>query len=60
MTKKTVFCPLCGREVTGDECFDISMVAEGTTPDRFLPNDIKPEQVKASENTCLKCKYHPE
>lgn len=58
--KKTVFCPLCQREVTGDECFDISMNAEGSTPDRFLPGDIKPEQVKSNADTCLKCKYHPE
>lgn len=58
--KKTVFCPLCQREVTGDECFDISMNAEGSTPDRFLPDDIKPEQVKSNADTCLKCQYHPE
>lgn len=58
--KNTVFCPLCQREVTGDECFDISMIAEGSTPDRFLPDDIKPEQVKSSVDTCLKCEYHPE
>lgn len=60
MTQKTVFCPLCGRRVTGDECFDISMNAEGSTPDRFLPSDIKPEQVKANADACLKCEYHPE
>lgn len=60
MNQKTVFCPLCQREVTGDECFDISMTAEGMAPGRFLPADITPEQVKANENTCLKCKYHPE
>lgn len=60
MNQKTVFCPLCEREVTGDECFDISMVAEGTTPVRFLPADVKPEQVKSHEITCMKCKYHPE
>lgn len=58
--KKTVFCPLCQREVTGDECFDISMNAEGSTPDRFLPDDIKPEQVKSNAYICLKCEYHPE
>lgn len=58
--KKTVFCPLCNREVTGDECFDIATVAEGTTPGRFLPDGITFEQVKANENTCLNCEYHPE
>lgn len=60
MNQETVFCPLCGRRVTGDECFDISMNAEGSLPDRFLPEGIKPEQVKANADTCLKCEYHPE
>ena len=43
MENKTVFCPVLQRQVNGDDCFDISMVAEKTTPDRFLPKDLKPE-----------------
>lgn len=61
MENKTVFCPICQRQVTGDECFDISMVAEGTTPDRFLPEDLKSEEFDdKKKETCIKCKYHPE
>ncbi len=61
MANKTVFCPVLQRQVDGDECFDLSMVAEGTTPGRFLPNDLKPEDfTDDKKDTCLKCKYHPE
>ena len=58
---KTVFCPVLQRQVNGDDCFDISMVAEKTTPDRFLPKDLKPEDfTDDKKDICLKCKYHPE
>lgn len=61
MENKTVFCPVLQRQVNGDDCFDISMVAENTTPDRFLPKDLKPEDFTDSKKEiCLKCKYHPE
>lgn len=60
MMNKTVYCPVCERQVTGDECFDISMVAEETTPSRFLPEDITPEAVEKQKETCVKCKYHPD
>lgn len=37
------------------------MVAEGTTPDRFLPEDLKPEEFDdKKKEACIKCKYHPE
>ena len=48
MENKTVFCPVLQRQVNGDDCFDISMVAEKTTPDRFLPKDLKPEDFTAN------------
>ena len=61
MENKTVFCPVLQRQVNGDDCFDISMVAEKTTADRFLPKDLKPEDFTDSKKEiCLKCKYHPE
>lgn len=61
MANKTVFCPVLQRQVDGDECFDLSMVAEGTTPDRFLPNGLNPEDfTDKKKEACLKCKYHPE
>ena len=55
MENKTVFCPVLQRQVNGDDCFDISMVAEKTTPDRFLPKDLKPEDFTDSKKEiCLK------
>ena len=61
MENKTVFCPVLQRQVNGDDCFDISMVAEKTTPDRFLPKDLKPEDfTDDKKEICLKCKSHPE
>ena len=61
MENKTVFCPVLQRQVNGDDCFDISMVAEKTTPDWFLPKDLKPEDfTDGKKEICLKCKYHPE
>lgn len=61
MKNEAVYCPVCERQVNGDECFDISMVAEGTTPDRFLPADIPSEEFdEKKKEICLKCKYHPE
>ena len=54
MENKTVFCPVLQRQVNGDDCFDISMVAEKTTPDRFLPKDLKPEDfTDGKKEICL-------
>ena len=60
MEKKTVHCPLCQKQIDGDKCFDISMVAEDNSPERFLPGEIKTESFRESQKQmCLKCKYHP-
>lgn len=60
MVKKTVHCPLCQKQIDGDKCFDISMVAEGDSPERFLPKEIKADVFGESQRQmCLKCKYHP-
>ena len=52
---ETVFCPVANRQVTDLECFDISFVAEGSTPERFMPSDVRIEDPEV----CLKCEYHP-
>ena len=60
MEKKTVLCPLCRKQIDGDKCFDISMAAEGISPERFLPEEIEAEAVTDSQKQiCLKCEYHP-
>ena len=38
MENKTVFCPVLQRQVNGDDCFDISMVAEKDNP-RQVPSE---------------------
>ena len=55
----TVNCPICRRQVSGDECFDISMFAEGSTPNRFHAADVDPEKLKEKAEICLQCEYHP-
>ena len=61
MENMTVFCPVFQRQVDDDDCFDMSMVAEKTTPGRFLPKDLRPEDfTDDKKEICLKCKYHPQ
>lgn len=54
--EKTIRCPLVNRLVTDDFCFDTSFVAEGHTPERFLPDELtwSEELVK----TCMNCPNH--
>ena len=60
MENMAVFCPVLKRQVDGDDCFDISMVAEKTTPDRFLPKGMRPEDfTDDKKEICLKCKISP-
>ena len=59
MNKKTVYCIICEREVSGEECFDISMVAEDNSPECFLPKDLIVGFSENMKQICCKCKYHP-
>lgn len=54
--EKTINCPLVNRLVADDFCFDTSVVAEGHTPKRFLPDELtwSEELVK----TCMNCPNH--
>lgn len=54
--EKTIRCPLVNRLVTDDFCFDTSVVAEGHTPERFLPDELtwSKELVEA----CMNCPNH--
>lgn len=53
-------CPLCNTNISVDDCFLISFVAEDGAPDNILPDYISSEFVKMQREICLKCKYHPE
>ena len=59
MDKRTVYCIVCEREVNGDECFDISMVAEDNSPEIFLPEELKNSFSEKLKRMCCKCEYHP-
>ncbi len=53
-------CPLCGKDITDDDCFMISFVAEESAPDDALPDFVDHETVKKKKNICIGCKYHPQ
>lgn len=49
-------CPLMGRKISKETCYDIHMVAEGMAPERSAPKEAaeNPDYKKI----CLNCKYH--
>jgi hypothetical protein len=53
-------CPICDREITDMECFDIALVVEESSPPSELPSFITEEDAKAKRRFCLHCEYHPQ
>lgn len=54
---RKVMCPILNKEIDGDrECFDISMVAEDNSPERFAIKEAT--EVKDYKKICLKCPNH--
>lgn len=54
--KYPVNCPLIGKEIDEETCFDIHCVVDGGAPD-----DIAPEEVFNDKNfrdTCKACVFH--
>lgn len=51
-----VECPIMGRIIENEVCFDICLVAEGTSPRSELPLgfDLTPEK----QQQCMRCKNH--
>jgi len=50
-------CPILNKKIDGDgECFDIAMVAEDNSPERFAPEEAR--QVENFKEICLKCPNH--
>jgi len=55
--KYPVHCPLMDDvEIDMDICFDIHMVVEGNTPERFAPSEIYRKE--DYREICRKCVYH--
>lgn len=54
---RIVICPILNKEIDGDiECFDIAMVAEGNSPERFAPKEAL--EVENYKEICLNCINH--
>lgn len=53
-----VFCPLCDKHLTPDECYLIEMCAEGLGPISGYPDIIDSNIIKERFEICLKCRYH--
>ncbi|MFI3173376.1 MAG: hypothetical protein R3Y58_13565 [Eubacteriales bacterium] len=52
-------CPLCDKQITVDDCFMISFVAEESAPAGVLPDFINYYIVKSQKQICIGCKFHP-
>jgi hypothetical protein len=60
MNREMFFCLVGNREIGVYDCFDISFVAEGLSPDSYLPDWLPPEEfTNERKEICLKCEYHP-
>ena len=52
-----VFCPLLKREIDSNGlCFDIAMVAEDNSPERFAPEEVL--SIVNFKKICLACPNH--
>lgn len=54
-----VICPLTGKVITFDICFDISMVMEGLAPKYTIGDDEDLYDVDKHSEKCLACEHHP-
>lgn len=57
MNRKMLECPLMGKKIKDETCFDISMYAEGLSPINFIPKELQEREDDIKE-ICLKCKNH--
>lgn len=49
-------CPIINKKIEYMICFDISMVAEDSSPERFAPKEVR--CVEDYKNICLNCPNH--
>lgn len=54
--KYPVSCPLMGRDISMDECFDIHMVVEGAAPKWTAPD--KAVNTANFKDICRNCQFH--
>ena len=51
-----VECPIMGKIIENEVCFDICLVAEGASPKSELP--IGMELTESKRHQCMQCKNH--
>lgn len=51
-------CPLMKDLIDDEICFDITMVAEGMSPERTIPKLVR--DIQDYKQICLSCKFHKE
>lgn len=51
---KTVYCPMCEKEISEDDCFDI--LYDPLTKE--IPGVITENEIEAKQDICERCKYH--
>lgn len=54
--KYPVHCPLMGKEIDMNTCFDIHVVVEGAAPKWVAPKKIY--ETKNYEEVCNSCQFH--
>ena len=53
----TVYCPVKGDQIDGDDCYLLCAIADKEVSSRILPDGVK-EWNDAQRKKCLNCKYH--
>lgn len=53
-----VWCPICNKHLTPNECSLIELCAEGLGPKSGYPEIIEPDLLSERAEICLSCRYH--
>ena len=54
--KKTVNCPVTGKQIDGDSCYCVVLVVDGEAPEQALPPGVT--LTDDARTACLACQYH--
>lgn len=51
-------CPVCDRDITADECYEIEMCTEGLGPKNGVPGVADIDLIRKKAELCRKCCFH--
>ena len=54
--KKTVNCPVTGKQIDGDSCYCVVLVVDGEAPEQALPPGVT--LTDDARKACLACQYY--